>query len=79
MNVCSGDKMIKVGWSLKFEEDRLEKQALFKREEQERDLELLKLYAGVSKSGMGSKSLRPKLPKFEEQKDDMDAYIERFA
>ena len=27
---------------------------------------------------MGSKSLRPKLPKFEEQKDDMDAYIERF-
>ena len=27
---------------------------------------------------MGSKSLRPKLPKFEEQKNDMDAYIERF-
>ena len=26
---------------------------------------------------MGSKSLRPKLPKFEEQKDDMGAYIER--
>ena len=27
---------------------------------------------------MSSKSLRSKLPKFEEQKDDMDACIERF-
>ena len=27
---------------------------------------------------MGSKSRRPKLPKFEEQKDCIDAYIERF-
>ena len=44
-------------------------------------MELLKIHAAteVSKSEMGSKSLRPKLPKFEEQKDDMDAYIERFA
>ena len=65
---------------LKLEEERLEKQASLKREEQEREMELLKLRAatGVSKSEMGSKSLRPKLPKFEEQKDDMDAYIERF-
>ena len=65
---------------LKLEEERLEKQASLKREEQEREMELLKLRAatGVLKSEMGSKSLRPKLPKFEEQKDDMDAYIERF-
>ena len=43
-------------------------------------MKLLKLRAetGFSKSEMGSKSLRPKLLKFEEQKDDMDAYIERF-
>ena len=65
---------------LKLEEERLEKQASLKREEQEREMELLKLRAatGVSKSEVGSKSLRPKLPKFKEQKDDMDAYIERF-
>ena len=65
---------------LKLEEERLEKQASLKREEQEREMELLKLRAAteVSKSEVGSKSLRPKLPKFEEQKDDMDAYIERF-
>ena len=43
-------------------------------------MELLKLRAAtvVSKSEVGSKSLRPNLPKFEEQKDDMDAYIEYF-
>ena len=43
-------------------------------------MELLKLRAatGVSKSEVGSKSLRPNLPKFEEQKDDMDAFIEYF-
>ena len=54
---------------------------LLKREEQEREMELLKLSAetGVLKSEMGSKSLRPKLLEFEEQKDDMNAYIERFA
>ena len=65
---------------LKLEEERLEKQTSLKREEQEREMELLKLHAetGFSKSEMGSKSLRPKLPKFEEQKDDMDACIERF-
>ena len=65
---------------LKLEEERLEKQASLKDEEQEREMELLKLNAatGVSKSEIGSKSLRPKLPKFEEHKDDMDAYIERF-
>ena len=65
---------------LKLEEERLEKHASLKREEQEREIELLKLCAatGVSKSEVGSESLRPKLPKFEEQKDDMDAYIERF-
>ena len=58
-----------------------EKQASLKREEQEREMELLKLRAatGVSKSEVGSKSLRPKLPKFEEHKDDKDAYIERFG
>ena len=66
---------------LKLEEERLEKQASLKREGQEREMELLKLRAatGVSKSEVGSKSLRPKLPKFEEHKDDMNAYIERFA
>ena len=65
---------------LKLEEEWLEKQATLKREEQEREMELLKLRAatGVSKSQMDSKSLRPKLPKFEIQKDDTDAYIERF-
>ena len=66
---------------LKLEEERMEKQASLKREEQERAMELLKLRAatGVSKSEVGSKSLRPKLPKFEEQKDDMGAYIGCFA
>ena len=65
---------------MKLEEERLETQASSKREEQKREMELLKLRAatGVSKSEVGSKSLRPKLPKFEEHKDDMDAYIERF-
>ena len=59
---------------LKLEEERLEKQASLKREEQEREIELLKLrvVTGFSESEIGSKSLRPKLPKFEEQKDDMD-------
>ena len=58
----------------------MEKQALLKREEQEKEMELLKLRAEIvfSKYKMGSKSLRPKLPKFEEQKDDRDTYIERF-
>ena len=39
---------------------------LLKRGEQEREMKLLKLRAetGVKKSEMGSKSLRPKLPKF---------------
>ena len=32
---------------------------------------------GVMKSEMDNKSLRPTLPKVEEQKDDMDAYIEQ--
>ena len=43
-------------------------------------MELLKLSAATrnSKSEISSKSLRPKLPKFEEHKDDMDAYIQRF-
>ena len=51
----------------------LEKQTVFKREEQEREMELLRLLAetGVRKSEMGNKSLRPNLPKVEEQKDDM--------
>ena len=71
--------MRKVGCCLKLEEEMLEKQALLKREEQEREMELYKLReAGVLKSEMGSKSLRPNLPKYEEQKDDIDAYIERF-
>ena len=51
---------------LKLEEERLEKRASLKREEQEREMELLKLRAetGFLKSEMGSKSLRSKLPKF---------------
>ena len=74
------NEKIRLGFErLKLEEDRLEKQAMLKREEQERDLELLKLPAGILKYEMGSKSLRPKLSKFEEQKNDKDAYIEGFA
>ena len=44
---------------LTLEEERLERQASLKREEQEREMELLKLRAatGVSKSELGSKSL----------------------
>ena len=66
--------------SLKLKEERLEKQALLRREEQESEMDVLKLrgQTGVSKSEIGNKSLRPKLLKFEEQKDVMDAYIERF-
>ena len=33
---------------------------------------------GVTTSEMGNKSLRPTLPKVEEQKDDMGAYKEQF-
>ena len=65
---------------LNLDEERLDKQALFKREEQEHETDVLKFHAeiGASKSEMGNKSLRPKLPKFEEQKDVMGAYIGRF-
>ena len=58
------------------------KQTLFKRGEPEREMELLmhRTETGVTKFEMDNKSLRPNLPKVEEQKDDMVAYIhaERF-
>ena len=73
---------------LRLENEMLEREAMIKREEaackraeQEREIEILKLRAatGIVKSGSDSSNkLRPKLPKFEETKDDMDSYIERF-
>ena len=65
----------------KLEIEKLEMEAKMRREEQEMELELIRLRAetGVGRvAETGAKSLRPKLPKFEEQKDDMDAYMERF-
>lgn len=50
----------------------------------DREMELLRLKAELGDNAasttefVNSKSLRPKLLKFEESKDDMDAYIERF-
>jgi hypothetical protein len=38
----------------------------------------LKIEAGDRIDTPPSTSLRPRLPKFEESKDDIDAYIERF-
>lgn len=54
---------------------------------EEREIEKLKLQMQLTElktdvtstsSEMGSKSLLPKLPKFDENRDDMDAVLERF-
>ncbi|XP_053400680.1 uncharacterized protein LOC128557380 [Mercenaria mercenaria] len=64
-----------------FEIERLEKDRVLK----EQELERLKRKADAGALGtdkgaepLSSKTLRPRLPKFEESKDDMDAYLERF-
>ena len=57
------------------------------REAEEREIEKLKLQMQIKELGVdspptsvdfGVKGLRPKLPKFDENKDDMDAFLERF-
>ena len=57
------------------------------REAEEREIEKLKLQMQIKELGVdspptsvdfGVKGLRPKLPKFDEDKDDMDAFLERF-
>ena len=57
------------------------------REAAEREIEKLKLQMQIKELGVdspptsvdfGVKGLRPKLPKFDENKDDMDAFLERF-
>ena len=69
------------------EMERIERESALKQKEQEREIDLLKMRieaksvedeTTVASDTSSSKSLRPKLPKFEEGKDDMDAYIERF-
>lgn len=75
----------------RFEAERIEKEAereekkrLFQAEvemkmkEQEIELMKLKIEAGDRLDTPPSTDLRPRLPKFEESKDDIDAYIERF-
>ena len=55
--------------------------AEIKQQEQAREMELLRLRAETGAPPMqegGVKSLRPKLPKFDETKDEMDSFIERF-
>jgi hypothetical protein len=46
--------------------------------EQEIELMKLKIEAGYHIYTPPSTGFRPRLPKFEESKDDIDAYIERF-
>ena len=64
-----------------------EKELMFKRETEEREIEKLKLQMQIKEMGTDApaipadftpKGLRPKLPKFDENKDDMDAFLERF-
>ena len=62
-----------------------EKKAEIKKEADERQLNILKAKAELSgkekaesNKSTGVKALRPKLPKFDEEKDDMDAFLERF-
>ena len=64
-----------------------EKELMFKRETEEREIEKLKLQMRIKEMGTDApaipadfipKGLRPKLPKFDENKDDMDAFLERF-
>ena len=64
-----------------FELDKIKIEAGIKKDEQQREIEILRLRAETgtqASTDTNTKSLRPKLPKFEEAKDDMDAYIERF-
>ena len=66
----------------KLEIQKIEREAELKRAEQEMELEMLRIRADTGlRTVMAeptSKTPRPKLPKFEEGKDDMDAYLERF-
>lgn len=64
-----------------------EKELMFKRETEEREIEKLKLQMQIKEMAPDApvipadcipKGLRPKLPKFDENKDDMDAFLERF-
>ena len=62
-----------------------ERQARLRQQEQERELEILRLRAEngngqppqVMQHG-GVQSSRPKLPRFDEESDDIDAFLERF-
>jgi hypothetical protein len=73
------------------EKDRVEREKREKEEEHQRflekaekEMEMLKLKKSVDDRGQGNTRQeqppihRPKLPKFEEDKDDLDAYLERF-
>jgi hypothetical protein len=58
------------------ERRKLEMQFQLQIKQQELEIERLRANNGVNETS--SKALRPKLPKFDEKQDDMDAYIERF-
>ena len=72
------------------EEDRAIKlrieEARLKAEDDERKMEILRLQANLPPAGQASqgavidvgRALCPKLPKFDEEKDDIDAFLERF-
>ena len=72
---------------LMLQREAKEREFLFQREAEEREIEKLKLQMQIKEIGndtpltsldLGVKALRPKLPKFDENKDDMDAFLERF-
>ena len=61
-----------------------EREAALQREAQEREMELLRLRADAGIAAQGAaeakvvQATRPKLPKFDEATEDIDAFIERF-
>jgi hypothetical protein len=61
------------------EDERRQQEMQFQLRMREQELEIERLRAGRGNSDTSSgKALRPKLPKFDETQDDMDAFIERF-